>query len=104
MQALYRVRNDYTHGKRVKTYVFGERSIWQDAFEIFRLAANRSMLGIPERRPEWGSMLEKRLMSVSYYDEVVSFFSKKGEWMTVERKKREYVAHFRGNHSEEQNT
>jgi len=95
VQALYRVRNDYTHGKRVKTYVFGERSIWQDAFEIFRLAANRKMLGIPERRPEWGSMLEKRLMSVSYFDEVVPFLSKKGEWTKVDRKKPEYIAHFK---------
>jgi hypothetical protein len=89
---LYRVRNDYTRGKSVRSYVFGERSIWQDTFEIFRLAANRRILNIPERHPDWGSMLEKRLMSVTYFDDAVGFFGKKdGEWMTVGKKKREYV-------------
>ncbi len=81
IQALYNVRNAYTHGKEVNEYLFGERSIWQDAFEIFRLAANRTILNAPERHPRDGSLLEKRLMSVLYFDEAVSFFSKKREWM-----------------------
>jgi hypothetical protein len=86
MNALYGVRNEYTHGKPVTSYIFGERSIWQDAFEIFRLAANRVILNAPERCPVRGSMLEKRLMSVGYFDEAVAFFSKKGEWMNVGKK------------------
>jgi hypothetical protein len=80
-KALYQVRNSYTHGKEVKGYMFGERSIWQDAFEIFRLAANRTILRRPESHPSHGSLLEKRLLSVQYFDDAVSFFSKRREWM-----------------------
>jgi hypothetical protein len=89
VKALYKVRNAYTHGKEVNEYLFGERSIWQDAFEIFRLAANRTILKSPERHPTHGSALEKRLMSVLYFDEAVSFFSKKREWMNAGKKSRE---------------
>jgi hypothetical protein len=81
VKALYNVRNEYSHGKVITTFQFGERSIWQDAFEIFRLAANRVILGVPERKPSHGSQLEKRLMSVAYYDAATVFFSKKGQWL-----------------------
>jgi len=91
VKALYQVRNSYTHGKEVKEYMFGERSIWQDSFEIFRLAANRTILKTPERHPSNGSALEKRLMSVQYFDEAVSFFSKKGEWMNTGKKTKSCV-------------
>lgn len=90
--ALYDVRNSYTHGKEVKEYMFGERSIWQDAFEILRLAANRAILKTLERHPPNGSMLEKRLMSVRYFDEAVSFFSKRREWMDVSKKSKSRTA------------
>lgn len=83
---LYAIRNDYTHGKPVKDHRFGEPSVWQDAFEIFRLAANRKILRAPEPHPFWGSALEKLLMSVSYLDEVVAFFGKKDERWIVGRK------------------
>jgi hypothetical protein len=87
VEALYLVRNEYTHGKTVTSYVFGERSIWQDTYEIFRLATNRKILGTPERCPGRGSFLEKRLMSVTYFDDAIRFFSKKdGEWMRVGKK------------------
>jgi hypothetical protein len=96
INALYSVRNDYTHGKVVTSYVFGERSIWQDAFEIFRLAANRKLLGAPEKHPSHGSSLEKRLMSVTYFDEAVDFFKRKdGEWMAVETKDEDCVRSFK---------
>jgi len=91
VKALYSVRNAYTHGKQVHKYLFGERSIWRDAFEIFRLAANRAILKAPERHPVNGSELEKRLMSVLYFDEAVSFFSKKREWMSAGKKSRECI-------------
>ena len=91
VEALYNVRNAYTHGKDVGDYLFGERSIWQDAFEIFRLAANRTILKTPERRPQHGSQLEKRLMSIVYFDEAVAFLNKKGEWMNRGKKSKECV-------------
>lgn len=91
VQALYAVRNAYTHGNEVSDYLFGERSIWQDAFEIFRLAANRVILKSPERHPPNGSALEKRLMSVPYFDLVASFFNKKGDWMIPGRKSKQCV-------------
>jgi hypothetical protein len=78
--ALYDVRNAYTHGKAVENYLFYERSLWQDAFEVFRLAANRLILGRPEYRGDGASLLEKRLMSVSYFDDVVDVFAGK-EWV-----------------------
>jgi hypothetical protein len=81
VKALYNVRNEYSHGKVITTFRFGERSIWQDAFEIFRLAADRVILGGPERKPPHGSRLEKRLMSVAYYDAATAFFSKKNQWL-----------------------
>jgi hypothetical protein len=87
VKALYAVRNAYTHGKTVREYFFWERSIWQDSFEIFRLAANRTILNKPEQRLPAGSALEKRLMSVSYFDAAVSFFAKKGTWMNAGRKR-----------------
>jgi hypothetical protein len=86
VKALYNVRNAYTHGKSVNEYFFGERSLWQDAFEIFRLAANRTILKKPEQRLPFGSALEKRVMSVRYFDEAVGFFSKKREWMNTGKK------------------
>jgi len=95
IHALYRVRNEYTHGKRITSFAFGERSIWQDAFEVFRLAANRVILRTPERCPPQGSMLEKRLMSVSYFDDVVAFFSKKGDWLGVGKKRKGEIPLFR---------
>jgi len=85
--ALYQIRNAYTHGKSVRNYVFGERSVWQDSFEIFRLSANRKILSRPEPCPPSGSALEKRLMSVVYFDQVVRFISKKGPWMIAGRKR-----------------
>jgi hypothetical protein len=81
VRALYDVRNEYSHGKVITTIRFGERSIWKDAFEIFRLAANRVILGTPERKPTNGSLLEKRLMSVDYYDAATAFFAKKDQWL-----------------------
>jgi len=88
VRALYAVRNEYTHGKKITSWLFGERSIWQDAFEVFRLAANRVILRAPERCPSWGSALEKRLMSVEYFDEAVAFFSRRGDWLTIGKKKK----------------
>jgi hypothetical protein len=90
VNALYGVRNAYTHGKPVGSYIFHERSIWQDAFEIFRLAANRVILSKYERSESTASTIEKRLMSVTYFDETVGYFSKKGDWINL-RKKRETV-------------
>ncbi len=81
VKALYTVRNQYSHGKVITTFYFGDRSIWQDAFEIFRLAADRVILGVPERKPSHGSQLEKRLMSVAHYDAATAFFSKKEQWL-----------------------
>lgn len=78
--ALYDIRNAYTHGRAVENYLHYERSVWQDAFEIFRLAANRLILQRPEPRGDGASLLEKRLMSVSYFDDVVDVFASK-EWM-----------------------
>ena len=78
-------RNEYSHGKVVTTFRFGERSIWEDAFEIFRLAADRVILRSPERKPPNGSLLEKRLMSVAYYDVTTAFFSKKDQWLEGKR-------------------
>jgi len=80
--ALYDVRNAYTHGKAVEDYLFYERSLWQDAFEVFRLAANRLILERPEYRGDGASLLEKRLMSVSYFDDVVDVFASK-EWIQI---------------------
>jgi hypothetical protein len=88
VKALYNIRNAYTHGKTVNEYFFGERSLWQDAFEIFRLAANRTILKKPEKRLPFGSALEKRLMSVHYFDEAVGFFSKKSGWINTGKKVR----------------
>jgi hypothetical protein len=95
INALYQIRNEYTHGKPIISFVFGERSIWQDAFEVFRLTANRVILGAPERCPEWGSALEKRLLSVAYFDEAVTFFSKKGEWINTGKKKKGQIPLFK---------
>src|ERR1019366_260386 len=41
VEKLYEIRNAYTHGKTVLDFFFEGRSVWQDAFEVFRLAANR---------------------------------------------------------------
>ena len=95
MNALYRVRNEYTHGKPITSFLFGERSLWRDAFELFRLTANRVILRTPERRPQMGSTLEKWLMSVAYFDEVIAFFSKKGEWMNVVKKRKGHIAAYK---------
>ena len=95
IHALYQVRNEYTHGKPITSFAFGERSIWQDAFEIFRLAANRVILGTTERCPPHGSMLEKRLMSVRYFDAAVAFFSKKGDWLGLGKKRKGDISRFR---------
>jgi hypothetical protein len=77
---LYEIRNSYTHGKTVLDFFFNRRSVWQDAFEIFRLSANRVILKRPEHRPMNGSMLEKRLMSVQYFDEVVGLLWNRKRW------------------------
>jgi len=79
-QKLYEIRNTYTHGKTVLDYFQNRRSVWQDAFEIFRLAANRIILHKAERRPSHGSMIEKRLMSVKYFDEVIGLFWDRERW------------------------
>ena len=42
-----------------------------------------------------GSTLEKWLMSVAYFDEVIAFFSKKGEWMNVVKKRKGHIAAFK---------
>lgn len=84
--ALYEIRNAYTHGKTALTLEFQSRSIWQDAFEVFRLAANRRILLRPEGRAMDGSKLEKRLMSVQYYDAVVRFLSDRDRWLRSGRK------------------
>jgi hypothetical protein len=81
VEKLYEIRNSYTHGKTVLDYFLNRRSVWQDAFEVFRLSANRVILGRPERRPMDGSMLEKRLMSVRYFDEVVALLWDRGKWL-----------------------
>lgn len=85
VRALYDIRNEYSHGKVVTTFRFGDRSIWEDAFEIFRLAADRVILHSSERKPPNGSLLEKRLMSVEYYDVTTAFFSKKDQWLEAKR-------------------
>jgi Apea-like HEPN len=79
-QKLYEIRNAYTHGKTVLDYFQNRRSVWQDAFEIFRLAANRTILRKSERRQSNGSMIEKRLMSVRYFDEVIDLFWDRKRW------------------------
>jgi hypothetical protein len=78
--ALYEIRNAYSHGKAVENYLFVDRSIWQDSFEVFRLAANRVILQRPEPRGGDGSLLEKRLMSVTYFDDAVGALADK-KWM-----------------------
>jgi Apea-like HEPN len=79
-QKLYEIRNAYTHGKIVLDYFQNRRSVWQDAFEIFRLSANRVILKKPERRPSDGSMIEKRVMSVKYFDEVIGLLWDRKRW------------------------
>lgn len=75
--ALYGIRNAYTHGKPVVNYSFFGRSVWRDAFEIFRLAANRVILGQPEGRPFDGSQLGKLLMSDAFLDDLVAVFHRR---------------------------
>ena len=77
---LYEIRNAYTHGKTVMDFFYNRRSVWQDAFEVFLLSANRIILNRPERRPTNGSMIEKRLMSVRYFDEVVALLWDRDKW------------------------
>ena len=71
---LYLIRNSYTHGKNVLKYRFNGRSVWQDAFEVFRLALNRSILKRPERRPAHGTELSKLLMSNIYIEDFIRAF------------------------------
>jgi hypothetical protein len=78
---LYEIRNEYTHGKAVSDFFLNGRSVWQDAFEIFRLAANRVILQRPEDRPLEGSLIERRLMSVQYFDEVVALLWDREKWL-----------------------
>lgn len=80
IKKLHEIRNEYTHGKPVLDFSFEGRSVWQDAFEIFRLAADRIILKRPEQRPTHGSKLEKRLMSVKYFDEVVGHLWDRKRW------------------------
>jgi hypothetical protein len=58
----------------VSDFLFGDRSIWQDAVEVFRLSANRTLLGHPEERPTYGSQLEKLFMSGLYVEDVIRAF------------------------------
>lgn len=81
VEKLYEIRNSYTHGKTVLDFFLNGRSVWQDAFEIFRLAANRVILQRPERRPLEASLIEKRLMSVQYFDEVVGLLCDRDRWL-----------------------
>jgi hypothetical protein len=81
VRKLYEIRNAYTHGRTTFDFFFHGRSIWQDAFDIFRTAANRVILGRPEPRCLDGSRLEKRLMSVRYFDAAVSVLADKQRWM-----------------------
>ena len=86
VKKLYEIRNSYTHGKTVLDFFFEGRSVWQDAFEILRLAANRVILHRPEQKPLQGSMLEKRLMSVQYFDHVARVLCNRDIW-TVDGKR-----------------
>jgi hypothetical protein len=81
VRKLYEIRNAYTHGKTTFDFFFHGRSIWQDAFDIFRMAANRVILSRPEPRCLDGSRLEKRLMSVRYFDAAVGVLADKQRWM-----------------------
>jgi len=81
VRKLYEIRNAYTHGRTTFDFFFHGRSIWQDAFDIFRTAANRVILGRPESRCLDGSRLEKQLMSVRYFDAAVSVLADKQCWM-----------------------
>jgi hypothetical protein len=81
IRRLYDIRNAYTHGKTAFDFFFHGRSIWQDAFDIFRTAANRVILTRPEPKGLDGSRLEKRLMSVRYFDTAVSVLADKERWM-----------------------
>jgi len=82
VEKLYEIRNAYTHGKTVLDFFFKRRSVWQDAFEVFRLSANRVILGRPEAKLlDGGSRIEKRLMSVQYFDEVVGLLRDRERWM-----------------------
>lgn len=73
---LYAIRNSYTHGKKVTSYEFEGRSVWKDAFEVFRLAANRKLLRKPEPRPLLGqaTALASLLMSDKYLHQFVHRF------------------------------
>ena len=81
VRKLYEIRNAYTHGRTTFDFFFHGRSIWQDAFDLVRMAANRVILGRPEPRCLDGSRLEKRLMSVRYFDAAVSVLADKQRWM-----------------------
>lgn len=74
VKVLYDIRNAYTHGKPVTSYNFYERSVWRDAFEIFRLAGSRIILRGPEDRSFDGSQLGKLLMSATFLDNLVAAF------------------------------
>ena len=94
--AFYMVRNAYTHGKTVKGYLFFGRSIWQDAFEIFRLSANRVILGHPESRPFHGSQVSKLLMSGIYVDELVAAFKDKRQALAALENSPRFRIHMKG--------
>ena len=81
VRKLYGIRNAYTHGKTTFDFFFHGRSIWQDAFDIFRLAANRVILNRPESKGLGASRLEKRLMSVRYFDRAVGLLADKERWL-----------------------
>jgi hypothetical protein len=81
VRKLYDIRNAYTHGKTAFNFFFHGRSIWKDAFDIFRMAANRVILNRCEPRSLGASRLEKRLMSVRYFDTTVSALADRERWM-----------------------
>lgn len=83
--ALYGVRNAYTHGRKVQSYLFNGRSIWVDAPEIFSLAVNRTLLSRPEPRPMSGTALSKLLMSGLYLQELIREFRRGKELFEAQR-------------------
>ena len=72
--ALYDIRNRYTHGKPVSNWFFCGRSIWQDTFEVFVLAANRILLKRPEPTSLDGTRLCSLLMSIPYLESFIRTF------------------------------
>jgi hypothetical protein len=74
VEALYRIRNAYTHGKPTPSGVLAGGSLWHEMFELFALAANRKILGRPESLTWFDSPLSKLLMPCARLDAFIRMF------------------------------